>query len=269
MTTLAERQLSERRFHDAQAAERKRSFDVGRASLRFDDAEYLDHEPWIRPAFDALGALDGRTVLDFGCGHGMAATILARHGAHVHAFDIAPGYVNECRDRAHANGVHVDVRVADGEHLPYGDEQFDAIWGAAILHHLDLARASAELWRVLKPGGVAVFCEPWGGNPLLRWARRSLPYPGKHRTPDEMPLTRRDLSQLQIAFPDLSSTGYQLLGMLGRVGLRSRLIHQWDQTLLTRLPALQSWARYVVVTLRKPHKGGQVDFLIKKSARLN
>jgi len=48
-----------------------------------------------------------------------------------------------------------------------------------ILHHLDLTVAARELRRVLRPGGVAVFCEPWGGNPLLNFARRRLPYAGK------------------------------------------------------------------------------------------
>ena len=58
---------------------------------------------------------------------------------------------------------------------PWAVFQTDAVWGNAILHHLDLAKAGRELRRVLAPGGVAVFCEPWGGNPLLAFARRALP----------------------------------------------------------------------------------------------
>ena len=85
----------------------------------------------------------------------------------------------------------VEFLQADGQRLPFADRAFDRVWGSAVLHHLDLRSAAGELFRVLRPGGVAVFCEPWGENPLLNWARRRLPYPGKDRTPDEQPLRRR------------------------------------------------------------------------------
>ena len=64
---------AEQIFHDTQALERAR--DLGREPkrLRFADADYLDHETWIRPAFAQLGNLTGLDVLDYGCGHGMTA----------------------------------------------------------------------------------------------------------------------------------------------------------------------------------------------------
>src|SRR3954453_11391032 len=161
--TGTDRRASEQHFHDPQAAERGESFRAGRAELRFADADFLDHETWVRPAFAKLGDLRGKAALDYGCGHGMAAVVMARAGAAVTAFDLSPGYVAEARARAAANGVAVECVVADGEHLPFADESFDAVWGNAVLHHLDLARAGRELSRVLRPGAVAVFCEPWGG----------------------------------------------------------------------------------------------------------
>ena len=102
----------------------------------------------------------------------MAAVVLARKGAQVTAFDLSPGYLVEARQRARANGVSVAFVQADGHHLPFGDHSFDRIWGNAILHHLEPRTAARELQRLLKPGGTAVFCEPWGGNPLLALARR-------------------------------------------------------------------------------------------------
>jgi SAM-dependent methyltransferase len=249
-----DRLSSEREFHDAQAAGRARHFHVYRADLRFADADYLDHEPWIRPAVAKLGDLCGKVVLDFGCGHGMAAVVLARAGAIVSAFDLSPGYVAEAKDRAEANGVRVSFSVADGEHLPYADESFDTVWGSAILHHLDLALAARELHRVLKPGGVAVFCEPWGGNPLLAFARRFLPYPGKHRTPDERPLTRRDLGPLHEVFPSLTVEGFQLFGMVRRVW-RNRVVSAgadaFDRVLFRAIPQLRNWCRYAVIIVQK------------------
>ena len=207
----------------------------------------------MRPAFAALGDLRGKSALDYGCGHAMAAVTMARAGANVTAFDLSPGYVAEARERAAANGVSVECVTADGEELPFPDACFDAVWGNAILHHLDLAKAGRELKRVLKPGGVAVFCEPWGGNPLLGFARRTLPYPGKDRTPDEQPLTRRDLRPLRAVFPSVEVRGFQLLGMVRRVWKSPRVLKVLDAAdarLLRGVPSLRNWCRYVVIVLR-------------------
>lgn len=251
--TGTDRRLSEQVFHDEQAARRADSFRTGRADLHFPDADFLDHETWVRPAFESLGDLRGKCALDYGCGHGMAAVVMARAGATVTAFDLSPGYVSEAQERAAANGVRITCTPADGEELPFADGSFDAVWGNAILHHLDLARAGRELFRVMRPGGVAVFCEPWGGNPLLAAARRFLPYPGKHRTPDEVPLTRRDLAPLRAVFGNVEVRGFQLLGMVRRVwkGRAVRALDAVDAGLLRAVPPLRNWCRYAVVVVRK------------------
>ncbi len=252
--TGTDRLIAEQQFHDEQAAARAESFRNGRADLVFADDTFLDHETWVRPAFTTLGDLRGKYALDYGCGHGMAAVVLARAGAEVTAFDLSPGYVAEARERASANGVRVECTVADGEELPYPDDAFDAVWGNAILHHLDLTRAGRELLRVMKPGAVAVFCEPWGGNPLLSFARRRLPYPAKDRTRDERPLARRDLAPLRAIFPVVEVKGYQLVGMLRRVWENPRACRAFDRLdarLLRSVPALGNWCRYAVIALRK------------------
>ena len=40
------------------------------------------------------------------------------------------------------------------------DASVDVVFGIAILHHLDLPQAAREVWRILKPGGRAIFQEP-------------------------------------------------------------------------------------------------------------
>ncbi len=181
-----ERLSTEKIFHDRQARGRAASFTCA-DTLRFEDNSYLDHETWIRPALAHLGDVAGLPVLDYGCGHGMAAVVLARRGAHVTAFDLSRDYLAEARRRAAANNVKIEFVQADAERLPFADGCFARIWGNAILHHLEPRRAACELYRVLQPGGIAVFCEPWGANPVLAWARRRLSYPGKERTPDGPP----------------------------------------------------------------------------------
>src|SRR5262245_35945072 len=136
-----DRLLSERRFHDRQAEERKATFTAWPDLLRFADDLYLDHETWIRPALAQLGDVTGLRVLDFGCGHGMASVVLARRGARVTAFDLSPGYLTEAGQRARATGVAIDFVQADGARLPFADDAFDRVWGNAVLHHLDVGIA--------------------------------------------------------------------------------------------------------------------------------
>jgi SAM-dependent methyltransferase len=250
------RLAEERRFHDRQA--RARWQDLARdqgAGLRINPAAYLRHEPWIAPAFRMLGEVSGKCVLDFGCGHGIAGVLLAQRAAQVTGFDLSAGYVHEARARARANGVaarHCTLQAA-GERLPFRSGAFDRIWGHAILHHLELPVALPEIRRVLRADGWAVFCEPWGGNPILEWARRRLPYPGKHRTRDEAPLSDAALRLLRKEFSAVTVYPFQLLGMVGRVwrGLRGWSgLARLDQKLLAGVPGLRRWCRYVVLVIR-------------------
>jgi SAM-dependent methyltransferase len=249
----ATRLRSERLFHDQQARQRTPTFELRPHQLRFSDDAYLDHETWIRPAFARLGDVRGMRVLDYGCGHAMASVVLARLGARVIAFDLSSGYLAEAKRRAEANGVSLEFVQADGERLPFADRSFDRVWGNAVLHHVDLVRAARELRRVLRPGGVAVFCEPWGGNPVLNWARRRLAYSAKGRTPDEEPLRLGQLRMLWQVFEHMDVQGFQFLSMARRVLRSRRLIRGLDACdvrLLTWAPALQRFCRYVVLTLR-------------------
>src|SRR5262249_45184112 len=149
--TATDRLSSEQLFHDRQAAERSRYFLEHASQLVFDDNQYLNHETWIRPAMARLGDVQGLDVLDYGCGHGMAAVVLARRGARVTAFDLSAGYLAEADGRARANRVAIDLVQANGEHLPFADASFDRVWGNAVLHHLNLEVAGNELYRVLRP----------------------------------------------------------------------------------------------------------------------
>ena len=152
------------------------------------------------------------------------------------------------------NGVDIHFVQANGEQLPFTDGSFDRVWGNAILHHLNLPTAGLELFRILVPGGIAVFAEPWGANPLLNWARDRAPYSGKERTPDERPIHREHVRLLRTIFPRVEVKGYQFLSMARRVfrleGWMKKL-DSLDQMLLSRIPRLQQYCRYVVLTLSR------------------
>jgi ubiquinone/menaquinone biosynthesis C-methylase UbiE len=108
---------------------------------------------YARPAMVALaGDVEGRRVLDAGCGNGPLMEALRARGATVWGFDSSAAMLELARARL---GEDVDLQVADlSRPLPYVDGAFDDVVCSLVLHYLpDWAAPLAELRRVLKPGG--------------------------------------------------------------------------------------------------------------------
>jgi ubiquinone/menaquinone biosynthesis C-methylase UbiE len=110
-------------------------------------------------ARDALRFADvaaGDRVLDVATGPGTLALLAAARGARVSAVDFAPSMIAELEKRAQG-ARDLDVRVADGQALPFADGAYDAAFSMfGLIFFPDRARGLAELHRVLRGGGRAV-----------------------------------------------------------------------------------------------------------------
>ncbi|MDQ1295353.1 MAG: Methyltransferase family protein [Actinomycetota bacterium] len=106
-----------------------------------------------RPAMlNLAGDVDGRRILDAGCGSGPLSAALRDRGALVSGFDLSTAMIELARARL---GEDADLIVHDlAEPLPYHDAAFDDVVSSLVLHYLqDWTAPLAELRRVLKPGG--------------------------------------------------------------------------------------------------------------------
>lgn len=104
-------------------------------------------------------ALGGRTLLDIGCGAGgVTLHLLDKHGlANATGFDVEGPVITEARRRAQARGLAMRASFVQGKPgpLPFPDASFDVVFSKdALLHVPDKDALFAEIFRVLKPGGV-------------------------------------------------------------------------------------------------------------------
>jgi len=106
----------------------------------------------------------GMRVLDAGCGYGRNLVHLLRQGCEIYALDSDRDSVEHVRRLSVSLGAGLpaeNFQVASIEQMPFPDAFVDVVICNSVLHfarHEEHFRAMlAELWRVLRPGGM-LFC---------------------------------------------------------------------------------------------------------------
>src|SRR5262245_58213292 len=103
---------------------------------------------------EAVDLRSGDKVIDVAAGNGNASLAAARRFADVISTDYVPDLLEQGRRRAEADGLTIQIKVADAENLPFADGLFDvALSTYGVMFAPDQERAAAELLRVVKPGG--------------------------------------------------------------------------------------------------------------------
>lgn len=110
-----------------------------------------------RRLIQACQIVPGQLVLNLGCGTGYTACILAKeHQTWVVGIDLNPKLLAAARRRARKANVSERVMLvqADGHQLPFTDQSFDRVLVESVLVFCDAAVVAAEIFRLLKPGGI-------------------------------------------------------------------------------------------------------------------
>jgi SAM-dependent methyltransferase len=194
-------------------------------------------------AYHLLGEIKGKRVLDFGCGAGENTAILALRGADVTALDISPDLVKLACKRVELNHLFARFEVASATDTKLADEAFDIVFGKSILHHLDVPAAGREVYRLLQPGGYAVFVEPVRESKLARCYREIVPVRGDEISPAEYPLRESDIINFHERLTLVDSRSF----LLPHLKLSKK---QWawkvDSYLLKNYAGLRNFARVCV-----------------------
>ena len=114
----------------------------------------------------------GQRVLDVAAGSGNTALAAARRGARVTATDLVPGLLETASRRAAAEGLELDVQLADAQELPFEDGTFDVVMSSfGAMYAPDQQRTASELIRVCRPGGRIAMAN-WTPNGLVARLQR-------------------------------------------------------------------------------------------------
>src|SRR5215469_1133168 len=116
--------------------------------------------------------LQGKLVLDVGCGTGRFVDVVSRSGARAVGIDLSAAA--EVAARNLSDRPNVTIYQADVFHLPFKPESFDFIYSIGVLHHTpDCKQAFESLVPLLKPGGQIAI---WLYSAYDKWYRMADSY---------------------------------------------------------------------------------------------
>jgi SAM-dependent methyltransferase len=136
-------------------------------------------ETFNNPMFFAFAPeLDGREIIDLGCGEGRNTREIARRGARVTGIDVSHKMIAAAQAMEASEPLGISYRVASFSRLDgCADGSFDlALSTMALMDGPDFAGAAREAYRVLRPGGGFYFSvlHPCFVTPRQKWVRNEL-----------------------------------------------------------------------------------------------
>jgi 2-polyprenyl-6-hydroxyphenyl methylase/3-demethylubiquinone-9 3-methyltransferase len=150
--------------------------------------------------FDRRGVrpLEGLSVLDLGCGGGLASAPLARLGGQVTGLDASPDAIGAARAYADDAALEIAFRTGTAEELANQNTRFDLVVALEIIEHVADVGAFLEAAAALTaPGGVLIVSTInrtakaralaiFAAERILKWAPEGAHDHDKLVTPDEI-----------------------------------------------------------------------------------
>lgn len=136
--------------------------------------DVLQH-PWYVTVARLLPDLNGRQVLEIGCGRGDFSIWLGNQypRAQVTGVDFSSAAIATAQQRARDCNSRSQFKVEDAEALSFTDGSFDCVISCECLEHVPHPEQMArEIHRVLKPGGQFILTtENYFNGMILQWLK--------------------------------------------------------------------------------------------------
>jgi len=153
--------------------------------------------------------LEGKLVLDVGCGMGRFAEVVTRWGARVVGIELSAAAEVASRNLKDRDFVAFQADVFD---LPFAPESFDLVYSLGVLHHTpDCEQAVKVLPQYLKPGGSLAV---WLYSGYGKWYRFSDIY--RKYTSRMSPATLHRVLQVAVPFFYQLDRGLRAVPLVGK-----------------------------------------------------
>jgi predicted O-methyltransferase YrrM len=152
----------------------------------------------------AMVPFSPETILEIGCGPGMATMTLAEAtAARITATDTDAGALDRLRDRVAARGLgdRVEVQSADMAQPPAPERPWDVIWAEGSAYIIGVELALRDWLPLLRPGGVLVLSE-------MVWRTDTPPESLRTFWASEYP----DMTRVPVRLAQARRAGYRVLG---------------------------------------------------------
>jgi SAM-dependent methyltransferase len=130
--------------------------------------------PWHRTVLKLLPDLNGKLVLEVGCGRGDFARALGKRYPSVKLFgtDFSTTAIGTAKSKVPLDS-NVRFEVADAQNLPFENNYFDYIISCECLEHVEIpSEMMSNVARCLKPGGgFIVTTENYANGMILAWIK--------------------------------------------------------------------------------------------------
>lgn len=208
--------------------------------LRFSLSGWQKRYPDIGHALDAADIdldLAGKTVLDVGgSGKDMAYWLRALPES-IDQVEVSPRSQFLCKTRV-SNGLDPDTgktvpiyyHTIPAEKLPFDDDSFDFAFSRATLHHCKRPDVFQQIARVMKPGGILLFVEPYLSD-TMHWLMRTRRKLLKRDRGTDDPLRSSEMKHLEnlLCLSQTANASFYS-GSLLRLLRSKRQNQDWDST---------------------------------------